>query len=204
MLIFGTARAQTDSIVASRADSSEATHKTFLQRLIPTHATMQYAGSIGLGSVGVGYDLFKNKRGSLDFGYGYVPKSAGGDLNILSAKFAYRPFVINVGNHAIFYPANPGIFISYHLGKDFEFMHDSKQFPDNYYWWSTAMRLHLSLSNEFKINLPRPLLQGAVKSLSVYSEFNTNELYMISMFQNFGSLHLSDIVKIGFGIKIGF
>lgn len=184
-------------------ENRPSTERNFFERLIPQSINMQHAGSIGYINVGFGYNIFKNKRGSLDFSYGNVPGSKGGKLDILAVKLAYRPFVLSLGDWATFYPANPGMFVSYHLGKDFEFAHDSKQFPDNYYWWSTAMRLHISLSNEVKLHMPALFSGKVIKSLSVYSEFNTNELYLISVVRNTGSLHLSDIVKIGLGIRVG-
>ncbi len=64
--------------------------------LIPKDMVVQHAGSIGFMSVGIGYPVFKNKRGSLDFNYGYVPESRGGTLHILSGKFAYRPWKLKI------------------------------------------------------------------------------------------------------------
>jgi len=64
--------------------------------LIPDEAILQHAGSIGFFSAGAGYKLFENERGNLDLLYGYVPASKGGKLHIVTAKFAYKPFVIRL------------------------------------------------------------------------------------------------------------
>lgn len=169
--------------------------------LIPQYATIQHAGSIGYLSAGAGYELFKDKSGSLEFTYGMVPKSKGGPLNILSTKFIYCPFEINLNSKIKIYPANPGVFFSYHLGKPFDLAFDKDQYEKGYYGWSTALRGHFSLSNEIKINTNEKL-----KSLSLYSEFNVNDLYLASMFyrNNREWLSPTDIIKLGIGVKVGF
>lgn len=169
--------------------------------LIPQYAIIQHAGSIGYVSLGAGYELFRDKSGNLELLYGMVPKSKGGSLHILSAKFAYRPFEIKVNKNIKFYPANPGLFFSYHLGRQFDLAFDQEQYGKSYYGWSTAVRGHFSLSNEVKINTGKKL-----KSLSLYTEFNVNDLYLASIFyrNNREWLSPSDIIKLGIGVKVGF
>ncbi|MBC8053064.1 MAG: hypothetical protein H7Y13_08365 [Sphingobacteriaceae bacterium] len=171
-----------------------------LSALKPDHAVLQYAGSIGYVSVGLGYDLFKKKRGSLEFNYGYVPEDKGGTLHIASTKFAYRPWQIKIKEFATVYPVNPGVFFSYHFGKQFDIAFDREQYGKSYYGWSTAIRGHISLSNEIK------LYTGEKKSVTLYSEFNTSDLYLASMFfkNNRKWLSPQDIVKLGIGLKVGF
>lgn len=169
--------------------------------LIPQYAIIQHAGSIGYVSLGAGYELFKDNSGNLELLYGMVPKSKGGSLHILSTKFAYHPFEIKVNKNIKFYPANPGLFFSYHLGKQFDLAFDQEQYGKSYYGWSTAVRGHFSLSNEVKINTG-----GKLKSLSLYTEFNVNDLYLASILykNNREWLSLSDIIKLGIGVKVGF
>lgn len=178
----------------------------FLKKLVPDDAIVQYAGSIGFLSAGLGYDLFGNKRGSLDFNFGYVPKTAGGPLRILSLKFAYRPWKVSFGKWGTFYPLNPGTFLSYHFGKDYDFQWDENQYVKGYYWWSSALRPHLSFSNEVKLNLKKIFNSKApgLQSISIYSEFNTNELYLISFLQNVDALSVTHIFKVGFGLRLRF
>jgi len=176
----------------------------FHKELIPSSALTQYAGSIGLMSVGAGYELFKNDRGSLDFMYGYVPRNRGGRLHITTVKFAYRPFEVKLNDWAKLYPLNPGAFISYHFGPKFDFQWDKDTYEDGYYWWSTALRPHISVGTEVKIDTRKVAPSLNIKSLSVYSEFNTNELYLVSYYQNAGTLSVTDIFKLGFGIRVAF
>ncbi|MGV3509329.1 MAG: hypothetical protein ACO1N7_08580 [Sphingobacteriaceae bacterium] len=170
--------------------------------LIPKHISIQHAGSIGYLSIGAGYDLFRNKRGSLEFVYGHVPKSKGGPLNIVSIKFAYRPFEVKITDGIQFYPINPGLFLSYHFGDQFDISFDHQQYEKSYYGWSTAIRGHISVSNEIKLDASAIKL----KHVKLYSEFNVSDLYLASFFFKNNSKWLSpgDIIKLGIGVKVGF
>lgn len=170
--------------------------------LIPKQISIQHAGSIGYLSIGIGYDLFPNKRGSLEFVYGHVPTSEGGPLNIGAVKFAYRPFEVKVTDKVQFYPFNPGVFISYHFGDQFDISFDHPQYEKSYYGWSTAIRGHISVSNEIKLNAKAIRL----KHVKLYSEFNVSDLYLASFFFKNNSEWLSpgDIIKLGIGVKVGF
>jgi hypothetical protein len=180
---------------------------TFAQKfdfLIPEDAIVQHAGSIGYLSIGAGYEVFNNKRGHLDFHYGFVPGSKGGKLNIITGKFSYKPFEIKVKNWAKIYPFNPGIFITYTFHKDLEARFSTDNYPDGYYYWSEAIRPHLAVSNEFQFIDAGILKKAGLKAISLYSEFNTNDYYLINFFQNPAELSFSDIFKLGVGLRLKF
>ncbi|MEJ7693239.1 hypothetical protein [Daejeonella sp.] len=172
--------------------------------LIPRTATIQRAGSIGYNSFGVGYNLFGNKRGSLDLAWGYVPESKGGRQDIFAGKFAYRPIRIKLRDFGVLNLANPGVFVTHHPGGKFHTTLNKDQYPARYYWWSSAVRFHISASTELKINTPKSLGRTGVDQVALYGEFNTNELYAVSWFRNRKQLPLQDIFKLGLGIKAYF
>lgn len=172
--------------------------------LIPRTAMIQRAGSIGYNAFGVGYNLFGNKRGSLDLAWGYVPESKGGRQDIFAAKFAYRPLKIKLNDFGMLYVANPGVFVTHHPGGKFHTTLNKDQYPAGYYWWSSAVRFHISASTELRINTPKSLVRTGVEQMAVYGEFNTNELYAVSWFKNRDHLPFRDIFKLGFGVKAYF
>ena len=172
--------------------------------LIPETAMIQRAGSIGYNSFGLGYNLFGNRRGSLDLTWGYVPKSKGGRQDIFAAKFAYRPFEIRLKEWGFLNIANPGLFVTHHPGGKFHTTLDKEQYPAGYYWWSSAVRFHISVSTELKVNTPTSLAKTGVEQIALYGEFNTNELYFVSWFRNNDKLPLADIFKLGVGVKAYF
>ena len=174
------------------------------QFLIPDELILQHAGSIGYVSAGAGYKLFNNERGNLDLLYGYVPKSKGGTLHIITAKFAYKPFVINVNKLGKIYPFNPGLFFTYTAHPDLQLKFSKDNWPKGYYYWSEAIRPHLSFSNELELTKPRFIKAAGLKSLSVYSEFNSNEWYLVNYFQNVPEVSVKDVFKLGIGVRMRF
>ncbi|WP_256005969.1 hypothetical protein [Pedobacter deserti] len=172
--------------------------------LIPDEAIAQYAGSIGYFSAGAGYDIFANKKGRLDFHYGYVPQNKGGKLNIATVKFAYKPWEIGIGKTTKFYPLNPGIFLSYTFHKELSFNFDTEQYPKDYYYWSEALRPHLSVSTEVDISTAKLFKTNTIKKLGVYIEANTNDYYLVNYFQNMSALTITDVFQLGLGLRVRY
>ncbi|RZL59752.1 MAG: hypothetical protein EOO93_15510 [Pedobacter sp.] len=172
----------------------------FWKSLIPDQAGLQYAGSIGFISAGAGYDLL-NEKAALNFNVGYIPESLGGELTIISVKFQYKPFNIPIGDKIIIQPFNPVFFPSYTLGQNFDFKFEKPKYQEGYYFWSSALRLHLGASTEVKI-LNKP--DAKIKALSLYAEANTNDLYLLSWFKNRTYTPFYRMFKMGYGVKMYF
>jgi hypothetical protein len=168
--------------------------------LIPDFVGVQYAGSIGYMSIHTGYNFFKDKT-ALSFHYGYVPEVKGGELHISAIKFEYKPFNIKLGNKLVLQPLNPVVFLSYTFGKNFGLSFDRDQYAKGYYFWSPALREHLGLSSELKILGDK---SSKIKSISIYTEANTNDLYMISWFENRTTTPIYEIFHLGFGVRMNF
>jgi hypothetical protein len=167
--------------------------------LVPDFTTVQYSGSIGYFSAGVGYDVLKSKA-RFSAHYGIVPKFRGASLNVLSAKLFFKPTTLTIWNRVRMNPVDIGLISSFHFGDDLE-----KQLregrPKGYYWWRPALRAHLgmesSVTYEFKKN-------HSLKSITGYVEVNTNELYFLSFAQNIDRVRVCDIIKVGTGARIYF
>lgn len=181
--------------------------KSFSQKLkflIPDAAIIQHGGSIGYFSIGGGYEIFKNKKGYIDINYGYVPASKGGELHTVTAKLAYKPFELKLNDWIKLYPFNPGFFLSYTFHEDLAFKFHSSEYPRGYYYWSPALRPHLSISNEIELSMPELWKNIGIHKVGIYSEFNTNDFYIVNYFQNASSLSLADIFQLGIGIRLKF
>jgi hypothetical protein len=186
------------------AGSALTTHAQKLKFLIPDEAIVQYAGSIGYFSAGAGYEVFGNKRGNLSFHYGYVPENKGGQLHITTVKLAYKPWQIALKDWGTFYPFNPGLFVSYTFHKDLSVAFPSGQYPGDYYYWSEAIRPHLSFNSEIELNAPAVLKKSGVRALGLYIEANTNDYYLINYLQNTSALKIDDIFQLGIGLRAKF
>ena len=172
----------------------------FWNKLIPDDVNLQYAGSIGFLSAGAGYDLW-NEKAALSVHVGYVPESLGGELTIVSAKFHYKPWKFKVKDKFVIYPFNPVFFPSYTLGQNFDFKFEKPQYREGYYFWSSALRIHLGASAEVKV-LSTP--ESKIKSFSIYTETNTNDLYALSWFKNRTSVPFYKMFRLGYGVKMAF
>ena len=186
----------TASFISARAQS--------FKFLVPDEAIVQYAGSIGYVSAGAGYEIFGNKRGNLSFHYGYVPESKGGELHITTVKLSYKPWLVRLKEWGKLYPFNPGFFASYTFHKDLSLFFPSGQYPGDYYYWSEAIRPHLSVSTELEVKPPGPLKNTGIRALGFYVEANTNDFYLINYLQNVPALQLVDIFQLGIGLRAKF
>ncbi|MES2418112.1 MAG: hypothetical protein V4541_07970 [Bacteroidota bacterium] len=173
---------------------------SFLDHLTPSQVNLQYAGSIGYFSGGIGYNLF-NEKAALSFHYGFGPKDKGGWLSIFTAKFEYKPFAIRIKDKFIIYSINPVFFPSYTSGENFDYQFKTNKYRKGYYFWSSALRLHLGASTEVKIISH---LNSSLKSVSIYAEANTNDLYTISWFKNRSVTPFYELFKLGYGIRVNF
>lgn len=163
--------------------------------LVPHFYAMQYGGSIGYLSVGAGYNLGSKTR--LSVHYGFVPEDVGGPLHVVAAKFMYSPWLIEIDPKVKLNLLDVGLLFSYHFGHQFASSWPSYRYPDGYYWWKTSLRYHLAIENSIRI-----YTKGAIQSVSLYVEANTNDLYLVSYVQNTDALNLIDIFKLGVGVRL--
>lgn len=168
------------------------------KKLLPHFAALQYAGSIGFASAGFGYHFF-NKKLNTSLHYGYVPRTKGGELHILSVKLLYNTASINLSDKLEFDPFAAGLMVSYHFGSQFS-THWPGHYPEGYYWWRTSIRPHLNMQSA----LTQKLNNKLVTSVTFYIDLNISELYLVSYLQNYRSLTLRETVKVGYGIRANF
>lgn len=165
---------------------------------LPDHAVLQYAGSIGLASIGVQYDVGGKHR--MGVHYGYVPEELGGPLNIVAAKFVFGIVSVSLSESMIFKPLDAGVMVSYHFGSQFHSRWPQHRYPEGYYWWVTSLRPHLLTQTSFTYF---PKVSG-IQALTGFIELNTNELYLVNFAKNARSLSFFDIIKAGAGIRVRF
>lgn len=164
---------------------------------MPDFQTFQVAGSIGYMSVGVGNSIMKEKA-RVSLHYGIMPVDKGGQFHIATAKFFYSPLQWKYRRNVQINPLDVGAFVSYHFGSAFSSSWSGQRYPRGYYWWRTAWRFHAGIENSITLIPNRSIF----RSVTIFSELNTNELYAVSYFQNMESLSLRDIMKLGLGVRV--
>lgn len=170
-------------------------------RLIPHYQKIQYAGSMGLISLGCGWDYGKREQWETDFFLGYLPRFDGdkGHLTI-TIKENYIPwrFLIRKSRWAI-EPFTVSLYMNKIFGDEF-WTREPDKYPDGYYGLATNTRINLAFGQRFDFKI-KPI--GLSDRICLYYEFGTNDLYLISYLTN-KYLHLSDIFSLSLGIKFKF
>ena len=152
-------------------------------RLIPSQATLQYAGSIGLMSVGMGWHYGKNDHWETDLLIGFVPRYHSESVHTtFTLKERYVPWHCRISRRWTLQPLTTGIFFNTISGDDF-WKHLPDRYPKHYYGFSTKIRTHVFLGQRLRYNIPRNkrLLHQAV---SVYYEISSCDLYIVSKATN--------------------
>jgi hypothetical protein len=162
-------------------------------------ATLQFAGSIGYLSVGAGVTS-KSQKFHHELLYGFVPGYYGGPINKLSYKLTYYNFQKPLNDRLTWLPLSIGGMLAYNIDKDYSLMPSFKKYDKDYYWWSSGLRKHLTLSTSLKVRSA----SCENKDVILYLEANTNDLYLVTLLDNVGSMRFTDIWFLGAGVKSVF
>jgi len=164
----------------------------------PDHFKSQYAGNMGLVSVGLGYSHFDDKL-HLDVFYGYVPTFVGGvETHTVTTKIAVFPinYIIKPGHKLS--PLTFGWNLSVIIGEDY-FFKPPDRYPENYYWATNfkimpyiGARAHRDLSNRIPFS-----------GLDFYVEIGTVDLYLHD-FLHSKFVGIWDILNFSFGFGVNF
>jgi hypothetical protein len=169
--------------------------------LIPQYQKMQYAGSMGVVSLGVGWDYGKKEQWETDLFFGYLPRFKGdrGYLT-MTLKENYIPWMVKVRQKDVqIEPLTVSLYVNKIFGDEF-WSSEPDKYPSGYYGLATNLRFNLAFGQRIQLKT-KPI--GIVNRITCFYEFSTSDLYLISFFTN-KYLHLSDIFHFSFGIKLKF
>lgn len=168
-------------------------------RLVPNQATLQYAGSIGLMSVGVGWHYGKNQHWETELLIGFVSRYHTESVHTtFTIKERYVPWHCSLNKHLTLQPLTTGLFFSTISGDDF-WRDLPSRYPKHYYGFSTKVRTNIFVGQRLRYHIPpgKRLLHQAV---SVYYELSTCDLYLASKLTN-KSYPWSQTLSLAFGIR---
>ena len=158
---------------------------------------IQYGGYIGMLSIGP-YWQSKKKKTSIGVNLGYVPNLNNSKAHtMVSFKAAYTPnWDIDIKKVTI-NPLHIGIAGSYTFGKQFNKYQDEEYYPDDYYWWHTALRFGLFHQLQSSLELNNQ------KSIHLYFESSMWDInyFSYSANNNKEPLTLWDITTLALGVK---
>ena len=184
---------------------TEISHKkeryiTRWNKLIPSYYKTQFAGSMGLISMGGGWNYGKNKQWETDVFLGFVPKySTKHNKVTLTAKQNFIPWSVTVSDQINLKPFSTGIYLNTVFGDEFWGKQPDK-YPHGYYWFSTRFRINIFIGQGWEYKLKRQN-NKLFKSVTFFYEVSTNELYLYSAFTN-SYLKAKDILGLSLGVKL--
>ena len=164
---------------------------------IPDYVKFQFAGNIGLVSVGTGKEIARQKI-HLDLFYGYVPKSiAETNIHTIAFKAGYLPFRIKLTDRFCFSPMI-GIGVYLVLGQN-SYLVNPSYYPKGVYP-PTGLQLALlaGLMCKYQIKDGKK-----IRSVGIYSEIGTLAIHLKHFIRS-DYLNPEDILNLSVGMVIFF
>lgn len=197
----------TDTTAA--ADSAPAPTRQYMQHtkrrirfwnaIIPNLSNLQYAGDIGMISMGMGWDYGKQNQWETFLMFGFTPHHHTPHTYVTMAlKEMYTPWDIKVWRNIHISPLFASFTISTLLDGEF-WIKNPERYPSGYYSFSTKTRFHLGIGQKVKLkNIEHK--SHWLKHLALYYEVSTCDLYLINKIRN-RSVPFSDIITLAIGFQ---
>lgn len=175
-------------------------YHAFWNKIIPAYTKVQYAGSMGFLSVGIGWDYGKKNQWETDLFLGFLPKFSTDKVKItMSLRQNYIPWDVRIGQKGFsFEPLATGLYITTIFGRQF-WATNPDYYPNDYYGFSTKFRFNFYLGQRFSYTLAKKNRRLA-KTFTAYYELSINDLYIESGFHN-SYLKPSDYFHLSVGVK---
>ena len=171
------------------------------QRLIPTHLKVQYAGSIGFMSLGVGWSYGKSNQWETDVMLGYLPKYDSDENKfVLTLKQSYIPWSARFGDTDFnFKPFVCGFFFSSVLNGNF-WTSEPDRYPGGYYNFSSRLRVNIFLGQRITYFHPREK-RRYIQGCSLYYELSACDTDLVTFFGD-KCIRFEDILSLALGVKV--
>ncbi|MBQ8223915.1 MAG: hypothetical protein IJZ86_00930 [Bacteroides sp.] len=171
------------------------------EALIPTHMKLQYAGNMGLISVGTGWDYGKRNQWETDLLFGILPKYQSDCTKVtFTIKQNYIPWSLQLRESRFSVePLSCGLYLNTVFGDEF-WVREPERYPKGYYGFSSKVRINLFLGQRITFDID-PQRRFFAKALTLFYEVSTSDLYLVSAFTN-SYLKPKDYLSLSFGIKL--
>lgn len=166
----------------------------------PDHVVIQFAGNIGILSVGPGYSYLRDKV-TTEFLYGITPEfESNTSIHILTGKTTYHPVKLDLGKGYLWEPFKVGTGMSYTIGRQFHTKWPER-YPEDYYWWTSTMRLTPFVGTTISRKVGDE--NTAIKRVEFSPELGTHDLAITSFLTN-ENFKFRKILNLAFGLKLVF
>jgi len=172
----------------------------YWDRLMPSYWKLQYAGSMGFVSLGLGWEYGKHRQWETDVLFGYIPRRGSIESHqTFTLKENYIPWRCCVFSGKMrLEPLETGIYASRIFGDEFWYKSPNR-YPTGYYSLATNLRFNIFLGQRIRFSIDRK----KVRLVTFFYEVSTNDLYLIDKFTN-RCVEIRDIISLSFGLKYNF
>lgn len=197
---------ETESIAVSpvkpsRYDRRVHRYRRHWEALIPTHTKLQFAGNMGLLSIGTGWDYGRRNQWETDLLFGFLPKYDSDKAKLtFTIKQNYIPWSLQIRQSDFsFEPLSCGLYLNTVFGDEF-WVHEPDRYPQGYYGFSSKVRFHIFAGQRLTYKIPSRFRVTA-RAITLFYELSTSDLYVVSAFTN-RYLKPKDYLSLSFGIKL--
>ena len=165
-------------------------------RLLPTHCKLQYAGGMGVASIGFGWDYGRRNQWETDLQIGWLPKhyiGAGEGRPIVTF-----PWNIRCHRQLGIEPLSCGLYLTFIAGEEF-WMQEPQKYGGPYYRFSTRMRAYIYVGQRITWYSRNP--RSLLRSIGFYYELSAKELDLLAKCTN-RELSIADIFYFSFGVRV--
>lgn len=174
-------------------------YRTRWESLIPTHSKIQFAGNMGLLSLGPGWDYGKRNQWETDLYLGFVPKYSSKKTKItMTVKQNYMPWSFTLGKGFSTEPLACGMYFNTVFSDNF-WVSEPDRYPKGYYGFSSKIRIHVFLGQRLTYDIPSQYRLTA-RAVTFFYELSTCDLYVVSAATN-RYLRPRDYLSLSFGVK---
>ncbi len=140
-------------------------HMRFWQNLTPKYTKFQFAGSMGMMSLGTGWN-YGNNHWETDVLLGIIPRNSDRRaIPTFTLKQNYIPWQVKLAGKVIFEPLSCGVYLNTLLSRDF-WVSNPNKYPKGYYFFSTKIRSHIFWGERITFNLDPAKWPG--KSITLF------------------------------------
>lgn len=167
--------------------------------MVPNLSIFQYAGDIGMLSIGTGWDYGRRNQWETYLMLGYTPRhNTPDEYFTLSLKETYTPWTISLWRDARLTPLFVSLTVSTLLNGEF-WVKNPSRYPSGYYSFSSKIRFHIGLGQKIRFsNLQHR--SHWFKDVAFYYEVSSSDMYIFQKIRN-KSIPLGDIICLAVGIQ---
>lgn len=190
---------ETDSTLTNKYEKRMNRYHRQWSKLIPTQHILQFAGNMGLASIGVGWDYGKRSQWETQLLFGLIPKYDSHRTKLtMTLKQNYIPWSVDLRRGWDFEPLECGLYFNTVFGDEFWAKQPAK-YGSGYYPFSTKFRPNVFLGQRITKQIPNSR-RRYIKSVTMFYEVSTCDIYFMRFYRN-GEAGFWDVFGLSLGIK---